>query len=286
MTMAPPLELRIGDRLRLRKRAPVWQPRVGGGPAGRRHRPRVRRMRPSHPDGPPRRRASLHRVPRARPRSGRLGRWRTSSLPPRRLAEPDLAVRRHRLPEPRVRLALVRPGPEPAGEQHGARRADGDGAADHRIRHRRRRADPDLPRPGCAVQHARRRARRAEQRQDHHARDERRPGGRAPSRSSSSRRRPRPPTSRSSTLINFGIAHRDRDLRAGRADLDPAHRRPPQPDGGQLDLRPHDQRHLRDRLRLPRAARAQRLGSDRGVRRRVAIMFRARCRSRSCRCRT
>ena len=75
---------------------------------------------------------------------------------------------------------------------------------------------------------------------------------------------------RSSTSSTSWIAHRHRHLRAGRADVDPAHRRAPQPDGGQLDLRPHHQRHLRHRLRLPRTAGAQRARADRGVRDRVA----------------
>src|SRR4030095_3928936 len=39
------------------------------------------------------------------------------------------------LQEPRLRLPLVRPDPEPAGEQHGARGAHGDRAPDDGLRH-------------------------------------------------------------------------------------------------------------------------------------------------------
>ena len=69
-------------------------------------------------------------------------------------------------------------------------------------------------------------------------------------------------------LINFVVATATAVFAPGRADLHPAHRRAPAPDGRQLDLHPDDQRHVRHRLRVPRSARPQRARIDGGLRHR------------------
>ena len=101
VTMAVPLDLRIGDRLRLRKAHPCGSRDWDGRAAGRRHRPGVRGLRPPDPDGSARRRAAVHRVPGARPRSGRLRhgprrpagrRWVRQRRRSRRRREPSSAI--------------------------------------------------------------------------------------------------------------------------------------------------------------------------------------------------
>ena len=172
MTMAAPLELRIGDRLRLRKEHPCgsrdWEvvrlgADIGLVCAGCGHRILMDRLDVER---------RFTELPRSRSDRDSLEPMAHVELPPGRRAG-DLTgagtVFRNRV----VRLPVVGPDAEPAGQQHGPRRAHGDRAAHDRVRHRRRGPDPHFPRAGGALQHARRRACRAQQRAHHHARHER-----------------------------------------------------------------------------------------------------------------
>ena len=123
---------------------------------------------------------------------------------------------------------------------------------DDRIQHGRRRPPAHLPRPGRAVQHAGRRPRRAQQREGHHARHERGARGR---HHRLHLRGPQHGHGQRAARVPHQLrdCDGDRGLRAGRADRHPAHRRPPEPHGRELDLRADHQRDVRHRLRLPRA---------------------------------
>ena len=139
-----------------------------------------------------------------------------------------------------------------------------------RLEHGERGPDPDLPLPRGRLQRPGRRDRGARRRAPDHARCQRAacPGNHR----LHLRRHQHRPDLRHQPVRG----DRDRLLRPGRADLHSPDREARQPDGGQLHLRADHQRHLRDRLRLPGAAAADRHERTRSRLRRGGDHVRAR----------